>query len=329
MKNFVLKLKIYSIFIILISCSGTISNKNNQNIEKYNSLILKAEKDILNKKFSGAENKYKEASHFIDDMYAVDINNALVASVLIRKWENSAFWSQKLIEKGISVDFFDKNIFGEFLETDSWREMENKVSIFQNTFNKSFDKNLLDSLEILTKADQEEYCQIPTGNIQLSDAFIKTKFLDSLLYKLIKNNGYPSEKIIGVNVINENYISPLPKFYPLLRHSYQANSNLLKEQLYNASKNGILKNDILEKISGIDNGDFVVIDCKIYRYKLSKTDKSKQDFMQRKIIFNNNGIYPDFILYAPLLILGDIKPDDFGDVFEKNYSYIDNYNECE
>lgn len=324
------KIIYFTIFLFLvISCKKSLTNEKLEiNSYKHDSLIVLAEYEILKEDYEKGLDYYKEASNHINKMYALDLYNSLIASIYLEDWKESAIFSGKLIDKGANRSFFNQAIFKKFKTTPQWVDLEKNIIKSYTTFSKTSDQVMIDSLGLLQEIDQKEYCLIPTGRIDLSNAFDKTVFIDSLLNKLIKNRGYPNEEKVGLNIINDTFISPLPKFFPLLRHSYQANSNLIDLHLKNAVQNGYLKKNVLEKISGIDKMEYLVINCKVYKLKsLSIKGNMKSELYVKKILYNNR-IKKDFIFYAPLSIINGKPQEMFGNEFEKMYEYICDYSNC-
>jgi hypothetical protein len=49
-----------------------------------------------------------------------------------------------------------------------------------------------DSLELLLDIDQQAHCLLSAKKIDLSNVFDKTVFLDTLLFRLLNNKGFPT-----------------------------------------------------------------------------------------------------------------------------------------
>ena len=318
---------IYIFFHLLFCCkNNSYSEKNN--VLEYRSLINYAEENILNGEYSVSLNFYKKAEKNINTMFAIDLNNALISSVKTEDWENAVYWSKKLIGKGITLIFFERDLFDKFKTTPEWSFFLRDYKSIRDRHLKGVDKVMIDSLKILKEIDQNHYCLIPSGKIELKEAFTRTVFIDSLLSKLITRRGFPSEKLVGTSKKSDTFISPLPSFFPLLRHSYQANSSLIEKHLKDAVASGYLKQEVFDRISGIDNMQYAVIDCNIYKPKLSDPESTQENLIVKKIIYNNSNSHEGYIFYAPLSILKGVSKKSFGNHFDMTYSYIANYSGC-
>lgn len=320
-----------SIIILTQSCSGKITKKKAiVNVEKYNKFIDSAELNILNKKYVEALGYYFEAENNIGIPMAFDMNNALITTVHLEDWDNAIYWSKKIISKGINPSFFEKKIFNKLKSTNEWGKFNKEINIYYENFEKTKNKVLIDSLRILNKIDQQQYCLIPSGKIDLSDAFSKTVFIDSLLSRLIKNRGFPSEEKIGVSISNGNTIDPLPIFFSLLRHSYQSNSNLLENDYKNAVEKGLLSQEVYNNLFLMDKSNYLAIDCKIYKSKfISNKDEFQNNLLEKKILYTNMPSDSEFVFFAPLSIMKDSSEEVFGKDLDFLYSYLTDYTPCE
>ncbi len=324
-----MKKTIIYFFILCLLFSCTSSKNEKFDSKEYNALISKAENELLNKNSFEAHKLYKKAFKKFPKMFSSDFNNALVTSIKNKYWDDAIIYSSELIKKGCDFSFFERDFFEEFKSVPQWNVLEEKYDELRYSHFNNIDKVLIDSLNILNDIDQNQYCLIPSGKIELKNAFSRTVFIDSLLSKLIDDRGFPSEELIGANVKGDTYISPLPSYFSLLRHSYQANSDLLQKRLQKAIVNGYLKEEVYNKISAIDNMRYIVIDCKIYKDKFNNSDSLKDILFEKKIIYNNSIMDEGYILYAPLAILNETTKEDFGGGhFDAMYEYIADYSDC-
>ncbi|CAM1364322.1 hypothetical protein [Tenacibaculum xiamenense] len=326
---------IIKFYLILLLCSCSKSNKNIYT-NNYDNLIFKAENNILDKEYYKAENNFIEA--FSDGRYfSTDINNALITSLKTKNWEKALFYSSKLVERGVGLSFFEKEVFNEFKNTIQWGKFLQKVDVLHEVYLKNIDRELIDSIKILREIDQSKYCLIPSGRVELKDAFKKTIFLDSLLNKLFINRGFPSEKLIGVSLKGDTIINYKPSYYSLLWHSYQANSSLMEKHLKNAVVNGTLKQDLFKHISEVNKIEYVVIDCKIYKSNFVENNsfqeehirKKIEEHTRKKIIYNNSNNKDGYIFHTPLAILKDLNINNLEGDSSEIFEYIIDYEKCE
>ncbi|MEM5564193.1 hypothetical protein WNY78_03725 [Psychroserpens sp. AS72] len=323
MKVFIRIIVVILTFAFLLNCSTekTLDFKN----QTYDDLVLKAEKQLLIKEFDSANTYFNGAFSLKSKMLAFDMNNALVLTIKTKDWNQALIWSERLAKKGVSLPYFKKNSFKTFHETEQWEQFIGAFESYRSYFENHSDKEMTDSLEILMDIDQQAYCLLPSKKIDLSNVFDKTVFLDSLLSRLINNKGFPYEEKVGVIVFDDSLISPVIKFHGLYRHSYQANSNLVKSILSDAVENGDLKKALYENSLIGDNMDYALVDCKIYESKFAK-QSSIENFFKEKLIFQNSSD-TDFKFYAPLSIFS-FDSESHSDNMMSMYSFICDYKNC-
>jgi hypothetical protein len=313
------------IILLIYSCAKNERLKVEFNLSEYDFLISKAENEILQGNFQNALLNYEKAEKNIAFMLSIDLNNALMCATKLKDWKKSIFWSKKFLMKGIKESFFSKVVFSDLRNSVEWNNFKHEISKIEMAFAKNKSQSMINTLDNLSLLDQEEYCLIPSGKTTLSNAFNKTEEINVQLDELIVEYGYPTEESIGVKMENDTTISPLPKYYGLIRHSRQANSNLINKHLQMAVKNGYLKKEILENVDDSNMFNFIQINCQIYEYKYSGENLLKLNNKRVKIIYNNRNNDEGFILYAPIAELVGAKIDDFKNL----YVFLDNYSGCE
>ncbi|WP_034057661.1 hypothetical protein [Lacinutrix jangbogonensis] len=221
MKKYIKVLVFVSLFINVFSCKKAINE--GLKFEDYDSTIFKAEKQLLSNEYDSASTYFNNAYSIRKNMLAFDMNNALNLAIKVKGWNQALVWSERLVKKGVELSYFEKKIFKSFHETKEWKQFVENYDKHTKYFKEHLDNEMIDSLEILLDIDQQAYCLLPSKKIDLSNVFDKTVFLDSLLFRLIKNKGFPNEDKIGALIYNDSLISPMIKFHALYRHSYQAN----------------------------------------------------------------------------------------------------------
>lgn len=321
--------KTYFILLSILLVFSCVKEKSQFDLLKYEEHIDNAETFLIKNDLKSALLSYYEGDKYLNNMMAVDIYNALIISCKLEKWNDALFWSKKILKKGVSLELFNKKIFNKYKTTNEWVELKSEFDSFNSRFLKNMNKNLYDSISILRKIDQQNYCNIPTGKILLDDAYDKTIFLDSLFSNLLKTNGFPSEEKIGVSIEKDTILAVLPTFYPLIKHSYQSESNSLDSFLKNAVDNGLLKRSLYVDISAnTGNMPFVVINCRIYQNRFARLDSVELINLKNKITFKNKRINNDYLIYAPLIILDGSNIDDTKEQFEMMFSFVEKYNGC-
>jgi hypothetical protein len=88
------------------------------------------------------------------------------------------------------------------------------------------------------------------------------------------------------------------KFHALFRHSYQANSNLVRGFLIEAAEKGELRKVVYEGWFISNNTDYALVGCKILESKYLKQYSIHSSIRDRLIFQNSNENY--FRFYTPL-----------------------------
>lgn len=314
----------YLFFILcIVSCKNNL-NKN-VNVKGYEGFILLAENSIINKDYIKANDFYLKAFKLNSYIFGIDAENALLTCIEKKNWKDASFWSEKLFLKGVRLNFFESSKYYEFKKTSEWKTLFKSFKNLNNKFLKNTNSKLIDSLSLLTELDQFQYCQIPTGKTNFKESSNKTVILDFLFNNLIKNKGFPTEEKVGLNIVNDTFISPLPKYYALLRHSYQSNLQTTDSTFKVAIKDLKFKKDVYYNISSSDEMTYVVINCKIYENKYFTNED-----LRRKIVFDNKENYIGFKFFTNLALLPDTKIEDFdlNGNKENIYTYVTEYKKC-
>lgn len=225
------KIIVVLIMIIVLSCSN---QKQKTMIDQlaYYELIDFAEIDILNGNYKNSEVLYERVFDEHSYMFAIDLNNAIRCSAILNNWENVSFYAEKLMLKGVGLNYFEDNIFNGFKDTEYWNELCFKYHKINSLFKENFNQELLDGINKLVYQDQFEYCQIPTKKNYDELKSNLTPKVDNNLLDLFNLYGFPTEEKIGMNSINNKEISYIPIYRVLYIHSYQSGDL----QLINESK---------------------------------------------------------------------------------------------
>lgn len=302
---------------VLLSCTD--KTKDNEvsimNIDYSN--VKHAEESIINGNFIEALEYYNNIEHY----YAVDCYNALNCAIEIGNWKEANKWSVKLIKLGAVKNFFNQKKFEHYKNTNYWKEIYNNYDYYYESFLKSRNSKLIHELEELIAEDQIEYCGLPTGESNLEEVFDKTKSIDLKLIELLKKYGFFAEKMISFNIKKDTIISPLPKFYGLMRHSFQSNSKLFYDKLNNAVKEGKLKKEIFNAISNSPSSHNTIIKYNDEFYETNNNSATEYELYKRKIEYNYCNTSSKYILYAPYSIL-NFKDSVSSKLFMNNMNLI-------
>lgn len=312
-----MKLFIFLFSILTFSCIPVSENKKSFDSLQYYTLIDKAENYIIENDYVKANDVYNDTYLTNGDMYGIDLYNALLCNLYLKKWNNCEIWSVRLINKGVKIDFFKSNRFTEFRKTSAWLNVEKKYLKTKPTLNKS----LIEQLDSLLAEDQKEYCLIPSGDISYDDAKKTTETIDSKLLKLMTQNGYPSENLIGLNTINDTIIGIIPKYSALLRHSYQANNDSIMHFINKSIEQGEMDKRVAKALFD-DSYYFVVYKDNLYKKKAINPNENLAE--EKKLIFKSKN--KGFIFFSKYVVYDSETSDIDMNEFLKEYSFISKWN---
>ena len=195
----------------------------------YYKTIEKAENLIVNKQFAKANEEYK--SFLVKDHYVLarDLQNAVRVSILCRDYSTAIVWCEKLALKGVSLKYFDAQIFEGLKSSKSWNLFLQKYSILNKRYTNGLNQNLIKELSDLVAMDQKDYVRQSKGEFDRSNLQATTQKVDDRLIKLIKKQGFPTEERIGVKIIQDTIIGTSNDYYVLINHSHQMQSNRVDE----------------------------------------------------------------------------------------------------
>jgi len=233
------------IFLSFSSCK----KERIYDIKKYNQEIQNAENSIISFDYLLALKSYTNSLRYIDKPLGTDCYNALLVSIYSEKWDEAVSWSKILFDKGVKLDFFNSKNFLDFKDSSHWDDLVQQYQIHHKNFINTRDSSLIKTFKKLVVKDQETYCLIPVEEeYDTFDAFNETINFDKEIAILLKKNPFLVEEKIGLNITNDTILNFLPIYYPLIRHSFQANEvktflDIIKD---NVNK-GYLKREVLEK----------------------------------------------------------------------------------
>jgi hypothetical protein len=151
------------------------------------------------------ENDYEKAIKNYDGsfklnatMFSVDLYNALLCNVYLKKWDACEVWSTRLINKGVTIHFFNANKFAKFKRTKQWSNILKKFSK-----HKRIDFECVRVLDSFVIEDQNVYCGIPTGVLNYEEAKENTLTVEEKFAFLLNKYRYPTEEKMGISVYND------------------------------------------------------------------------------------------------------------------------------
>ena len=97
--------------ILLLGLSSPLAAQANDQIEKYYSLVNRAEISITESKFKDALHFYEEASK-IKTLFSYDAHNALLCAIETNNVKKAISYAKLLLQKGVPVPYFYQQKFG-------------------------------------------------------------------------------------------------------------------------------------------------------------------------------------------------------------------------
>jgi hypothetical protein len=183
----------------------------------YHPIINQAELAIVKSSFGKALQHYQSAFAAVKTPFARDLYNAMLCAVIEKKYAVASRYVQQVLEKGGSLEYFEKNDFlKKMRQTSHWQTVKNN---YPNTrqkhlasINQVYKQQLLD---ILAK---DKSLRGKNDSYKTRGEEIKKLDQENLtqLYGLIKQYGFPSEARVGCGEsldFTRTYVIPLVHYY--------------------------------------------------------------------------------------------------------------------
>lgn len=299
---------------------------------QYENMIYQAENLITEENYPEAVKAYSKAYEVNNCMFAIDIENALIANIQIKDWGKSIFFAEKLMLKGVDISFFNSQRFKTLRETKEWKKFLKKHKKIRSEFQAGFNQALVDSLVVLMEYDQSEYSQLKSGKT-MDNMIEVTDNINARLTKLVNKYGYPSEEKIGVNIYNDTILSPFSAldFDVLFRHSDAVSSNTSRPDLLapiakKAIDDVLVRIDLYENFMAGSSFTFILVEDRIYENPNFALPNPKTDLLRKKIIFKNTKNQAGFNFYTPLAIIGGAELEE-QEWFKAEHTFLVKYKE--
>jgi hypothetical protein len=198
---------------------------SNQQLPWYYEVVSNAESFIVNKRYAKAKEEYNKLLDNEHYMFARDLHNAVHTAIIARDYEVAIKFCKKLALKGVSLKYYDAEIFKRLKDTKLWSSFLLKFTRLNELYNKGLNQSLKTKLTDLVAIDQKDYVRHSRGEFDRSKLNATTQRVDGELIKLIKQEGFPTEEKIGIEITNDTIINTMPDYYVLINHSHQVNSN--------------------------------------------------------------------------------------------------------
>lgn len=214
-------------------------------VEKYNEIVDSAEILICKKDYSPSLLMYEKAfSLSIKEAHTIDLYNATQCAIATKDFKKVKYFMDSLVLRGFTLNYFLlKSVFKEFRGSVYWSQFLESYPEIRQSFVEKVDWRTRAKIEALYAGDQ----QIRIDNINYATQYKDTlRSIDSantsLLLLLLKENGFPSDKKIGVFMQNDTVFSNL-MMNTLVRHSYQNKDYRLTPLLTGFLESGMIKPD--------------------------------------------------------------------------------------
>lgn len=198
-----------------------IISKTKTNKEKYIEDIKLAETFVSRENYNKALNIYMNALKNYSNLFAVDLNNALKTAIITKSYTSAEFLSEKLVNKGVNINFFNSIFFDAYKKTNNWKRFKKKYANLNKNFNAQKDTILKAELIKLVDYDQIYHEQSYRKEITNENLDKVTSEVTDKLNKLINKHGFPTEEKIGVLQINDTILEISPLHNVLYIHSYK------------------------------------------------------------------------------------------------------------
>lgn len=289
-----MKLKLFFLTLnLLISSHILLANK----VALYHNFVNKAELLICKSDLKNASLSYDSAfAAMPQQAFAQDIYNASVCAIKINNFDKAVSYCKELVVLGCDLNFFTKKAsYNALIENRiKWLEVVNSYELLCKNRVKQINWKLRNKIQAIQEIDQSAYRLRGIDKTLTNDVLKQiTENIHQEIESLFKNNGYPSEKEIGIFIENDTLIINSP-LNVLIRHSYQTKLYSLKPFLQDALNKGNLKPEEYmawldvqeqnEKKAGFGTDPIIVINRNVYQNTSSPE-------IRNKINSNRNAVF--------------------------------------
>ena len=194
---------------VSISYSQTVDYRN------YYRTINRAELRIVDSLYNDAIAIYDSAFSMVVNPFGKDYHNAALCAIIASNYDKAFAYMDKLMEKGVDMDYFNKDIYNPLRNSQKWTDFSKKYDTEHEIIMKSFDLELRRELETMQKKDQS-LDWLRMSNIQQNkDSFAILVFKNmERINEIINTKGFPDENKMGVTGLPHRN----PVWIPLLHY---------------------------------------------------------------------------------------------------------------
>ncbi|MDR3008604.1 MAG: hypothetical protein LBV59_11760 [Sphingobacterium sp.] len=240
-------------YILLIFTLSPLAIYAKGDVAAYRNHINLAELALVHKNYKVAQLNYKKATDNFNGISALNLNNALQASILLGDVKTAKKYAWKLSELGINPLYFtksaklvqcfikDKKFWKRLIDNCSKQSANQKLkyAAYRSKFNGILDIHH----QFVSNKTLKNFKQNPQLSVQY------TQIIDSFT-SFIKVHGFPTEHILGIETKNDTLINEDKAIYAILGSYYKGLSN-------NKTLDGICVNAV--KSGELDNYDFALL----------------------------------------------------------------------
>ncbi|MBC5775938.1 hypothetical protein H8S95_17820 [Pontibacter sp. KCTC 32443] len=220
-----------ALLFIALLCVQQVYAKDIDYIKAYHPVIHEAELLLLNKDYSSALDKYKDAFKAVPEPFARDYYNAAVCAMLSENYEQTFDYLEELVLKGVELPFIRKQeVFKPLHETKEWDKFLDSYPKRRKKYKRHAELDIRADLDDLYARDK--YYRLAKGGVRIYADTLRKIENDNvdILLRTIQKHGYPGEKLIGVG----DTIEQLPRFSIVIERQTKAKkgfdfTDILKE----------------------------------------------------------------------------------------------------
>ncbi len=192
--------------------------KAQEEVRAYNKFTNKAELSIVDSNYTKALKYYNKAFEKIEHPFARDYYNALLCATFTGNNDLAFDYLEKLIYKGIEIEYFTDNEYLESLHKDSrWQVFIDTYPARMEKIQESFNLELRQELIGMIERDQQANRRIIIDTINNYTAFDSTIFANVKHFlEIVEIHGFPTEEMIGLNKPYKSTFNTV-----ILTHYYQ------------------------------------------------------------------------------------------------------------
>lgn len=192
------------LLLISLSIYNISSSQINENYLNYYKKINQAELAIVDSAYKNALICYQQAFSLVGLPMSKDLHNASVCATKVKKFNDAFHFFDKLVQKGVKMDYFKSEIFKPLRKTKEWAQFEKE---YPEKYKQAIAKHNLEFKSILNQmqGNDQELAKKKNEDQNLRPQFhAVVKKNEKEFVKLIEKYGFPSEDLIGIDEPCEN-----------------------------------------------------------------------------------------------------------------------------